>query len=162
MIKHTLIIFTGILVIGMSLTACKEKSKTEVTPDMIFFDKSASDSVDVSGAPAIQFEDKEFDFGTITEGEKVKHTFEFTNKGKSPLLITEVNPSCGCTTTKGWPKEPIHPGESGEIAIEFDSNRRPGQTNKTITVTTNSIPSTTVLKLKGLVVGPDNKNEIKE
>ena len=140
-----------------ALFSCKEEKEEKVTTDMIFFEKSASDSVDVSGAPAIQFENKELDFGTIIEGEKVKHTFTFTNEGKSPLLITEVNPSCGCTTTQGWPKKPISPGESGEIEIEFDSNRRPGETNKTITVITNSVPSTTVLKLKGLVVGPDEQ-----
>jgi hypothetical protein len=145
-----------------TLFSCKEEKETKVTPDMIFFEDSAADSVDVSGAPAIQFENKELDFGTIIEGEKVAHTYKFTNEGNSPLLITEVNPSCGCTTSKGWPKKPISPGESGEIAIEFDSNRRPGETNKSITVITNSVPSTTILRLKGLVVGPEEKSKIQE
>ncbi|MFZ6052436.1 DUF1573 domain-containing protein [Halocola ammonii] len=159
--KHLLTISLAFMA-SAALFSCKEEKKDEVTTDMIFFEKSASDSVDVSGAPAIQFENKEFDFGTVIEGEKVKHTFKFINEGKSPLLITEVNPSCGCTTTKGWPKKPISPGESGEIEIEFDSNRRPGETSKTISVITNSVPSTTILKLKGLVVGPDEQKKLQQ
>lgn len=58
-----------------------------------------------------------FEFGTIKEADgKVSHTFQITNKGEMPLVITRVIASCGCTTPE-WPKEPIAPGKDAEIKV---------------------------------------------
>jgi hypothetical protein len=99
---------------------------------------------------AIKFDNTVFDFGEVPEGEKVKHIYKFTNEGKNPLIIENAKPSCGCTVPT-FPKEPIAPGATGEIVAEFDSNGRPGEANKTITITANTEPTTTELVLKGKV-----------
>ncbi len=101
---------------------------------------------------AITFEQPEYDFGKVESGKLVKHTFKFTNTGNAPLLLQNVTASCGCTVPNEWPKEPIAPGESGEIAVEFDSKGRIGAQNKTVTVQSNAEQGTTMLVLRGEVL----------
>ena len=98
----------------------------------------------------INFENVEYDFGTINEGDIVEHTFAFTNTGDSPLLIEKATASCGCTVPK-WPNDPIPVGETGEIQVRFDSKNKPNQQIKTITITANTDPSITRLRIKGFV-----------
>jgi hypothetical protein len=94
-------------------------------------------------------------------GEKYPHTYRFTNTGKSPLLITQVNPSCGCTTAKDWPQNPIAPGESGQISVEFNSTGNSGKVDKSISVLTNCIPAVHVLRIQGTVVGVERTQQVK-
>jgi hypothetical protein len=88
--------------------------------------------------PAITWDKNTYDFGDITQGEKVEHTFKFTNEGSEPLVITNVEVTCGCTTPKGWPRDPINPGGRGEITILFDSAHKIGRQNKVATVISNT------------------------
>lgn len=83
------------------------------------------------------FVDTKHDFGTITEGEIVKHAFKFKNTGENPLLISKAQASCGCTVPS-YPKEPIPPGGEGEIVVEFNSTNRPGVQNKNVLVYSNA------------------------
>ncbi|HBH23766.1 MAG TPA: hypothetical protein DDY13_10125 [Cytophagales bacterium] len=101
-------------------------------------------------ASSIKFDDAEFDFGTIKEGDVVEHTFKFVNDGEEPLIIQKATASCGCTVPS-WPKEPISPGESGEIQVRFDSKGKPNQQTKRITITANTNPPVTRLTIKGMV-----------
>ncbi|WP_236978497.1 DUF1573 domain-containing protein [Membranihabitans maritimus] len=111
----------------------------------------AAQTDEVSGpVTAITFESKKFDFGTAESGDKVKNVFKFTNTGDEPLVISNVKPSCGCTTPS-WPKEPIAPGESGEIEAIFDTSGKSGAQTKSITVTANTDPSSSILILEGTV-----------
>ena len=98
----------------------------------------------------MEFDQKEYDFGTITEGDKVQGVFKVTNSGKVDLIITNVKPSCGCTTPD-WTKEAIAPGATGEIKFEFNSANRVGKQNKSITVKSNAEKVTQVIRLKGMV-----------
>lgn len=139
---------------AMWLSSCKNNSEN-VNPDMLHFPDP--ESVDLSELPAISFEDTLFDFGTIIEGEQVEASFSFTNTGNEALVLTRVEPSCGCTVTKDWPKSPIKPGESGTIKAVFDSNGRAGSQKKIITVIGNMYPSSRILYINGTVIGPDNK-----
>ena len=75
--------------------------------------------------------------------------FEFKNTGKTPLLIQNVQTSCGCTTADK-PSEPIQPGKKSKISVKYDT-KRVGDVHKTITVTTNVQPEPIVLTLKGKV-----------
>jgi len=101
--------------------------------------------------PGLQFEKTQHDFGTIREeAGPVSYEFVFTNTGKTPLVISNVRPSCGCTTP-GWSKEPIAPGETGTITAQYNPNNRPGTFRKSITVTSNAEPSTSVLYIQGVV-----------
>lgn len=87
----------------------------------------------------INWEKKSHDFGNIVQGDKVEHTFYFTNTGNEPLIITNVQVSCGCTTPKGWPRDPIPPGAGGEITVSFNSSGKMGMQNKPVTLVTNAI-----------------------
>lgn len=91
----------------------------------------------VSGA-IITWEKATYDFGEIFQGDKVEHTFSFTNAGDQDLLITNVQVSCGCTTPKGWPRDPIPPGQGGDLSVAFNSAGKMGKQNKVITITSNS------------------------
>lgn len=105
--------------------------------------------------PEISFEQTVYDFGKIAQGDKVTHTFRFTNTGNSDLVIMSVEGSCGCTVMKGWPQHPVKPGGKGKIDVIFDSNGRKGVQHKTISVVANTYPSTHVLKLEGEIAAPD-------
>lgn len=98
-------------------------------------------------APVMTFVEAEHDFGDIKPGQVVKHTFEFTNTGKSPLLIETATASCGCTTPN-WTKEPIAPGAKGTIEVQFDSQGKSGIQNKQIAVRANTTPSITQISIK--------------
>lgn len=86
----------------------------------------------------ISWEKNTHDFGEITEGEKVEHTFKFTNTGAEPLVITNVQVTCGCTTPKGWPRDPIPPGKKAELIVQFNSTGKIGRQNKVVTVISNA------------------------
>ncbi len=140
------------------LFSCKTDNR-QITADLINFPPSEGASVDGKG-PVIAFDSTVMNFGTIAIGEVINHTFRFKNTGKSALLISQVSPSCGCTTPKDWPKEPILPGEEGQISVEFNSRGFTGQIDKSISVLTNCTPATYDLKLKGNVSG-EEKDPVK-
>lgn len=101
--------------------------------------------------PEMDFKKTEHNFGTIKEEiGSVSTQFEFTNTGKSPLIIQRVSASCGCTTPS-YTKEPILPGKKGTISATYSTVRRPGTFNKTIRVYTNVPDTVYVLAIKGNV-----------
>lgn len=102
--------------------------------------------------PVITFEKTEHDFGKINEGDgRVTTIFTFKNEGMSALVLSNVKASCGCTTPN-WPKEPINPGETGQITVTYNPNGRPGRFQKSITVTSNASEPTLRLSIKGEVI----------
>ena len=102
--------------------------------------------------PAMSFERTEHNFGTIKEEMGAVMTwFEFTNTGKSPLIIQRVSASCGCTTPT-YTREPVLPGKKGSISVRYSTVRRPGTFHKTITVYTNVPDTVYVLDIKGNVI----------
>jgi len=85
----------------------------------------------------IEFTEQEYDFGTVKEEDgKVSHVFEFVNISQTPITITNVRASCGCTTPN-WSRQPVMPGESGVVTATYSAAGRPGRFNKNITVTAN-------------------------
>ncbi|UOR04786.1 DUF1573 domain-containing protein [Hymenobacter aerilatus] len=102
-------------------------------------------------APVMTFTEQEFDFGDIKPGDVVKHTFEFTNTGKSPLVIENAQASCGCTTPE-WTKEPVAPGAKGTMQVQFDSHGKTGMQNKQIAVRANTQPSITQIAIKANIL----------
>ncbi|TPE45996.1 DUF1573 domain-containing protein [Pontibacter mangrovi] len=87
--------------------------------------------------PSLTFEEKEFNFGDIAQGDVVEHTFKFTNTGTQPLVIERVDVTCGCTTP-AWSKEPVMPGKTGFVTAKFNSAGKMGQQKKAITVHSNA------------------------
>lgn len=96
--------------------------------------------------PQITFVESTHDFGDIEQGTKVNHVFEFENSGTEPLVLSNVLTTCGCTATS-WPREPIAPGEGGEIAVSFNSAGKMGKQNKVVTVVSNAVNSQERVKI---------------
>jgi hypothetical protein len=92
------------------------------------------------GVTTIQWLDSMREIGDVLEGEKVETQFRFINTGSSPLVITNVEASCGCTVPEK-PSEPILPGEEGRIKAVFDSKGRPGQNIKELRIYANTAES---------------------
>ena len=100
----------------------------------------------------INFDKLVHDFGQIKEEDGlVTCKFVFENIGKKPLYIKEVKSTCGCTTPS-WTKEPVKPGKTGFIAVVFDPKNRKDFFNKIITVTANTTPDKTYLKITGFII----------
>lgn len=104
--------------------------------------------------PAFTFDEMEYDFGTIQQGDEVEHTFKFTNTGEAPLIIQSAVGSCGCTVPT-YTNQPVAPGESGEMLVKFNSKGKSNLQNKTVTVTANTWPKKTTLRIKAMVETPE-------
>ncbi len=100
-------------------------------------------------APAIEFEKDVIDYGTIDQGANGERVFVFKNTGKEPLIISSAKGSCGCTVPTP-PKEPVAPGETGEIKVKYDT-KRIGPFTKSVTVNSNASNGTQQLRIKGTV-----------
>ncbi len=137
-------------------TIIENNSSTVKSPpqeDLSGIDQELLDVVQVKsngGTPRIRFDSDSYDFGRIIQGKEIDHQFEFTNTGSAPLVINNVEVTCGCTTPF-YPFIPIEPGERGKISVHFSSKGRLGNQNPTITVYTNTDPGTFELHLKGII-----------
>ena len=138
LMKFTLIIFA---VAGLFLLASIPNFSTKAngekfwyeTEDEILIDKTVHDFEAVSASD-----------------ENVSAVFTLTNNSKTPVMITDVKPSCGCTTPE-WTKEPIEPGKTGKVTATYNSKNHPGAFDKSITIITNGTPDKFVVRIKGLV-----------
>ncbi len=104
-----------------------------------------------------EFAKDQYDFGNVVEGTMATHEFTFKNTGDQPVVISNVQASCGCTTPD-WTKTPVLPGKTGIIKAMYSSAGRPGVFTKTVTVTSNAAEGSKVLTIKGTVL---TKEEIK-
>ena len=116
------------------------------------FIASAQETPANPNAPTMAFEFETYDFGDINEGDDATVDFVFTNSGADKLIITDVKASCGCTTPS-WSKEPVMPGEKGQITAKYNTQGRPGTFNKAITITSNANEETKRIFIKGNVIG---------
>ncbi len=117
---------------------------------LVSINAKAQDINPDSIVPIFNFEEEVIDYGDIAQNSDGERSFVFENVGKSPLIITQVKGSCGCTVpTK--PEEPIMPGKTGVIKVKYATNRV-GAFSKTITITSNASEPTKVLRVKGRVL----------
>jgi len=152
---------TIIFVFGICLASCKQDTSGKITSDDIYFDDGYNKNAN-SSSPKIKFEEEDFNFGIIIEGEKVQHSYKFENTGKSDLIISDVQTSCGCTSSKNFTKKPLKPGEKGEIEIEFDSTEKSGDIKKIITVISNCKPNKSILYIIGDVISTENIKNLEQ
>ena len=138
-----------VLFIGLIAVSCKENATTKVKKENVELAAERDAKIKVGGA-VIAFDKIEHDFGTINEGDVVETIFYFTNTGKSELIISSAKGNCGCTVPE-WPKEPILPGEKGEIKVKFNSDRKPNKQQKQVTLVTNTNEGTEILVIKAQV-----------
>ncbi len=134
----------GILMLAavsmIAFTACKNDTTKGEAAEKVKeenVEKAEQRDAAANQFAVMSFDKTSHDFGTINEGDVVKHTFTFTNTGEVPLVITNAKGSCGCTVPQ-WPRESIAPGESGEIVVQFNSRGRKNNQNKSVTITANT------------------------
>jgi hypothetical protein len=141
--KKTITLFSLIVMIATFSFAQEKGKSTAAAP-------ATSQAVKKEG-PQMDFKFTEHNFGELEEGPKAAVDFVFTNTGNKPLILTDVKASCGCTTPD-WPKEPILPGQTNKIKVEYNTQGRPGDFTKSITITSNmedGAPKMIYIKGKG-------------
>ncbi len=139
-------ILFSITLTGLALFSCNTRKSDKVVDDIQKLKAAA-----VKDSTTVAVIDSIYNFGTITEGEKVEYSFRFTNTGSKPLVILSTTASCGCTIPQK-PEKPIMPGEMGFIKVVFDSKGKVGHNTKTIVVASNAMPPFKDLLLEGEVV----------
>lgn len=135
------------------LVSCTNDRQQQVTTDLVQIPLTADKNSDKIRMPDIEVNQDYFDFGEIEQDKSIIIDFKLKNIGDAPLLIHSVKGSCGCTVPE-WPKEVIEPGDDTMISVTFNSGKREGKQNKTVTLVTNAIPSTRVFTITGIVLGP--------
>ena len=124
------------LALLLALALCAAAAVAEHAP--------ATGSPNLAG-PRIQFDSTTNDFGQVMAGELVKHVFAFTNAGAGNLVISKVQPGCGCTSAGSWTPL-VKPGETGFIPIQLNTAGFVGTIDKAILVTCND-PRQPILSL---------------
>ena len=128
-----------------------EEIKSSDVADFVRMPISANGEVDKDNVAKMEFEETVYHFGSVKQGTKVSHTYKFKNNGKVPLVITDARGTCGCTVPT-YPKNPIAPGQGGEIKVVFDSSNFTDYVSKAITIIANTYPNDTELKIKGDII----------
>ena len=139
-----LLLFFFLLITGCDVR--KKDTKATIPP-----------KTEVKDPTTVQIIDSVYDFGKVSEGEVIEYSYRFKNIGNKPLVITEQpRASCGCTIAER-PEEPVMPGDTGFIKVKFNSENRPGEARKTVTVSSNANPPFPELMLMGEVMGKEKQ-----
>ena len=132
-----------VLLVSSTFIACNVRRNDKVVDDAV--KQSATAMLDTT---MVQLIDSVYNFGKITDGEKVTFNFRFKNVGAKPLVITSTSASCGCTVPEK-PERPVLPGETSFIKVVFNSKGKTGHNEKNITVMANTNPAFPQLVLTG-------------
>jgi hypothetical protein len=149
--------YISLVVLAVVFISCGGNTQqTEITSETVQNNYTALENfVATTDGAAISFNEKEFEFPEMEQGESVSHSFYFVNSGDAPLVLTEVKGSCGCTGVE-YPKDPILPGEKGKIDAEVSTATKSiGHTFKVkVYVSSNAKKSKETLALKGTPIEP--------
>lgn len=151
--KMNIIKTSLILILAASFFSCANEESNTIDTSVVNNTQTASENGEVTEVPVMEFEEVMFDFGTITQGEKVNFVYKFKNTGDADLIISSAKGSCGCTVPD-WPKQPIPPGGSGEIKVVFNSDGKKDNQHKDVSINANTQPALNKVAFKGVVVVP--------
>jgi len=154
-----------LVILTLTITACgskkqpgQEQSVQEIktapgisNAHIIRSPVSAQLPEDTTNVAKMTFSASTYDFGEVSEGTIVEHSFHFINTGKKPLLISNARSTCGCTVPQ-WPRDPVMPGESAVIEVKFNTSNKTAEQVKPVTITANTYPARNTVYLKGKVV----------
>ena len=135
------------LVAALAFTSCKDNASDKVKGENV--EMAATRDADATVFPSMEFEESAYDFGNIARGTAVEHVFKFKNTGKAPLVIVDATSTCGCTVPS-YPKEPIQPGETGELLVKYNGSGLNAVT-KVVTVKSNTEKGTETVKITAFV-----------
>tara|TARA_R110002051_G_scaffold100879_4_gene171371 strand:+ start:10407 stop:10883 length:477 start_codon:yes stop_codon:yes gene_type:complete len=141
------IVITLNLLLIVALVSCKEDATSKIINSNV--QVAEQRDADAKKIPVMSFDKTEHDFGTIEANQAQETLFKFTNTGNAPLVITSATSTCGCTVPE-VPKEPISPGESGELLVKFNGAGA-NAVSKIVTVTANTAKGTEQLMIKAFV-----------
>lgn len=102
---------------------------------VVFLCEDANSQEYTSDAPIAEFDMISYDFGDVLQGKTTEAVFTLTNRGKTPLVIEDIEVSCGCTLVE-WTKDPILPEFSSQIIVKYNTNII-GTIKRSIVVNTN-------------------------
>lgn len=151
-----------IFLLAFIITSCNNNQKKDngleevrldsktANADIVRMPISADMPLDTNNIAKITLEETDFNFGSVTEGDVVKHTYKLKNTGNQPLLITDIRTTCGCTVPT-WNKSPIAAGGSDQVEVKFDTKGKANEQVKKITIIANTFPAETELILRGMV-----------
>jgi hypothetical protein len=137
--------------IASAAISCKD-TNTKKDTDIVYNPRTAQEgaTTKVEDLGHLSFIDSVHDFGKIKEGAVVEYSFDYTNTGKRPVLITSARPSCGCTASD-YKQEAIQVGETGQIKVTFNSSGKKGPNRKFVNVSNNGYPSDIKLLIEAIV-----------
>ena len=147
-------IFVAALAFSFAFVGCKEDASKKVNDENVA--TAANRDQEAGKYPVMTFEKVEHDFGVIDQGTAVEHRFTFTNTGDAPLIIVDAKSSCGCTVPEK-PKDPIAPGDTGELLVKFNGSGK-NQVTKTVNITTNTEKGRETLRIKAFVNPKEGSN----
>ena len=136
-----------IIILALSVSvfiACENKQRTDA--QTIEDNKKALEPT-ANKFPVMKIDTPMVDLGMISQGDTIMHVYNFKNTGNMPLVLSNVNASCGCTTPS-YSKEPVAPGERGFITVKFNSKGKEGKLNKTVTAYANTKPADNTVSFK--------------
>lgn len=132
----------------VAFTSCKEDASSKIKSENVT--QAAERDATPVEFPVLAFDKSEHDFGEIENGTPVETVFSYTNTGKSPLVITDIKSTCGCTVPQDWSKEPLNPGESSQFTVKFNGKGK-NKVSKTVTVTANTEKGKETVKITAFV-----------
>ena len=144
--KLVIALFLTSMIFSCDIRSMKNKADVQV----------ANPGTKFTDSTTVQMIDSTYNFGKVTDGEKVEYSYRFRNIGKNPLIVSSAVASCGCTVPEK-PEEPVKPGETGFLKVVFNSKGRVGEVHKEITITSNAYPKFPVLQLTGQVIAAESK-----
>jgi len=147
--KKITVVFAFLVATTFMISCGNGNASTKVNKENLDTAKSRDAQIK-KGVASMTLDKREYDFGTVNEGEIVETIFKVTNSGTTDLVISKATGSCGCTVPV-WPKAPIKPGETGDVAVKFNTSGKPNRQMKTVTLTTNTASGREVLTLRGAV-----------
>jgi hypothetical protein len=130
--------------------SCDEDPSKKINDENV---KATEERIDKAYDSAeIEFEFDSYDFGEVKDGEIVEVDFNFTNSGKSDLIIFDASASCGCTVPEYPQNVNIKPGQSDKLKVRFDTANKPGKQIKSVTLTTNTNSGKKIIRISGFVL----------
>ncbi|WP_246073802.1 DUF1573 domain-containing protein [Fluviicola chungangensis] len=154
--------FIGLLILGGALSACSDTEKVDKSAELVMEvaddpetvkaneqalkELKEQQRIEAASTTSMTIDKEIHDFGKVVDGVENHCSFTVTNTGDKPLVLSDVKASCGCTTPSK-PEGPIAPGKSDKIEVGFKPNGK-GVSEKTITITANTDPRITVVKVK--------------